>query len=157
MNNVLHKKGWNSGTRPAHVEPLPIPLIKEMYYGKSDKDLIKLKFCRDPKSSTSYLYEFKMSLFDHGDLEDFLLFIRNFNMNLVETGTLDMDTKIQYICTQVRGEALRNFDLLSAGVENTETLNVDYYIKGLALYFSLWIHFQNKNVRCAVEWKKRAD
>ena len=30
---------------------------------------------------------------------------------------------------------MHNFDLLSADVENTENLNVDYYIKGLALYF----------------------
>ena len=44
-----------------------------------------------------------MSLFDHGDQEEFLLFVNNFNMNLTETGTLDMDANIQYICTLVRG------------------------------------------------------
>ena len=58
-------------------------------------------------------------------------------MIIVTTGTLDMDAKIQYICTLVHSGALRQFDLLSSNVENTETLNVDYYIKGLALYFSL--------------------
>ena len=35
----------------------------------------------------------------------------------------------------VRGDALRQFDLLSADTEMTETLNVEYIIKGLALYF----------------------
>ena len=30
---------------------------------------------------------------------------------------------------------MRQFDLFYADVENTETLNVDYYIKGLAFYF----------------------
>ena len=45
-----------------------------------------------------------------------------------------MDTKIQYLRTLVHGEVLRQFDLLYADIENTETLNVDYYIKGLALY-----------------------
>ena len=93
--------------------------------------------CRYPKSSTSDLYEFKMSLFDHGKPEDFLLFIRNFNTNLAATGMLNMDTKIQYLCTLLHGEVLRQFDLLSADVKNTETLNVDNYIKGLELYFPL--------------------
>ena len=52
MKNVLYKKGWNSGTNPAHVEPLPIPLINETCNVKSDKDYVKLKLRRDPTSST---------------------------------------------------------------------------------------------------------
>ena len=37
-----------------------------------------------------------------------------------------------------RGEALRQFDLLSADVKNIETfLDVDYLLKGLAWYFFL--------------------
>ena len=90
---------------------------------------------RDHTYSTSDLYEFKMYLFDHGNPEQFLLFIRKFDKNLAETGTLDMDTNIKYLLTLVRGEALRHFDLLSADVEDTETINVDYYIKRLVLYF----------------------
>ena len=57
-------------TNPAHVEPPPIPLIKEISTGKSDGDYVKLKLRRDPKSSTSDLYEFMISLFDHGDPEE---------------------------------------------------------------------------------------
>ena len=34
-------------------------------------------------SSTSDPYEFNMSLFDHGEPEEFLLFIRNFNITLM--------------------------------------------------------------------------
>ena len=103
----------------------------------SQTKILKLKFCRDPTSSTPYLYEFNMDLFEHGNPEEFLLFICNFNMTLAVTGNLDMEAKIQYLCTLVRGEALRQFDLLSSDVENTETLNVDYYIMCLALYFPL--------------------
>ena len=55
----------------AHVEPLQIILIKETYNGKSDKYFVKLKLCRDPKSITSDLYEFRMSLFDNGKPEEF--------------------------------------------------------------------------------------
>ena len=75
-----------------------------------------------------------MSLFDFGKPEEFLLFIRNFNMTLETIKTLYMEPKIQYLCTLVRGEALHQFYLLPADAENTKTLNVDYYIKGLALY-----------------------
>ena len=74
-----------------------------------------------------------MSLFDHSDLEKFV-FKRKFNMTLAETGTLKTDARIQYIRTLFRGEVLFQFDLLFSHVENTENSNVDYYIKGLALY-----------------------
>ena len=66
MKNVSHKKGWNSGTNPAHVEPPPIPLTKEMCDGKSDKYLVKIKLRRDPTSSTPELYQFNMYFFEHG-------------------------------------------------------------------------------------------
>ena len=52
-------------------------------------------FDRYPTLSTSDLYEFKMSLFDNGDLEEFLLFVRNFNTTLVASGTLEADAKFQ--------------------------------------------------------------
>ena len=47
-----------------------IPLIKETYNANSDKDFVKLKLCRDPTYSMSDLFDFKMSLFDHGETED---------------------------------------------------------------------------------------
>ena len=76
----------------------------------------------------------KISLFDHGDPDEFMVFIRNFNTTIVVTGTLEMGVEIHYLHTLVGGEALRKFELLSSDVENTETLNTDYYIKVLALY-----------------------
>ena len=45
-----------------------------------------------------------------------------------------MDANINYLYTIFRGEALRNFYLLSTDVVNAKTLNVEYHIKGLALY-----------------------
>ena len=57
------------------MEPPSIPLIKETYNGKSDKYFVKLKFCRDPTSSKSEIYDFETSLFGHSDPEAFLLFI----------------------------------------------------------------------------------
>ena len=48
-------------------------------------------------------YEFNKSLFDHGEPEEFLFFVRNFCMTTVATGALEMDLKIQYFRTLVRG------------------------------------------------------
>ena len=94
-----------------------------------------------------------MYLFDHGEPEEFLLFILTFNMTLAATGILGMEEKIQYLPRLVHGDALRKFEFLSSDVENIEPLNVDYYIKGRALYFYLWIRFQNKSTRCATKLK----
>ena len=122
---------------PARVDPPPIPLIKETYTGKSDGYNVKIKLCIYTTSITLDLYEFRMSLFDHGETEELLLFIRKFQMTLVATGMLETEAKVQYICTLVRGEALHQFHLLSSDVENTNTsLNVDDLLKGLAWYFS---------------------
>ena len=77
-----------------------------------------------------------MSLFDHDKPEEFLLFIRNFQMTLSAIGMLEMEAKIQYLYTLVLGEVLGQFDLLSADVKNIETpLDVDYLLRGLAWCF----------------------
>ena len=71
-----------TGMTHPHVDPSEIPLIKENHDGKSDKYFLKLKLRRYPKSSTSDLYEFKISLFDNGEPENVLLFVCNFKMTL---------------------------------------------------------------------------
>ena len=77
-----------------------------------------------------------MSLFDHGEPEELLLFVRNFQMNLADMGTLETEVKFWYLCMLVRGEALRQFDLLSADVENIDTfLIMNDLLKGLVCYF----------------------
>ena len=52
-------------------------------------------------------------------------------MTLVATGTLETGANIQYLRTVVHGEDLRHFYSLSADVEYTETLKVEYIINGL--------------------------
>ena len=78
------------------------------------------------------LYEFKISLFDNGEPEDFLLFVRNFNMTLAASGRMDASAENQHLCTLVHGEALRQFDSLYADIEGTKTLNLGDIIRGLA-------------------------
>ena len=90
MKNILHKKVWGVDTNPFHVEPLPIMLIKENSTGNSDGYHVKLNLCRYPTSSTSYIYDFSMYLFEHGDPGEFLLFVQIFQMTLAATRTLEM-------------------------------------------------------------------
>ena len=135
MKNVSSKKGCMAGMTQAHFNPPNILLLKEFYNVKSEKYLVKLKLHRYLTLSTSNFYEFKMYLFENGEPEEFLLFVCNFNMTLTASGTLEAGTKLQYLRTIVRREVLRWFDLLSAYVESTETLDVDYIIRGLAQYF----------------------
>ena len=92
-----------TGVNHPHVEPPPIPLIQETYDRKLDKYFIKLKLRRDHMSSTSDLYELKMSLFENGEPEEFLLFVRNSNMTLTESWTLEAGMIIQYLRTLVLG------------------------------------------------------
>ena len=134
MKNISSKKGWMTGMTHPHVEPQPIPLIQETHNGKSEKYFVKIKLRRDNTSCTLDIYEFKMSLFDNDKLEEFLLFVCNFNMTPEASGTMAAGAKIQYLLTLVRGEALHQFDSLSADVESTQTLNVDDIIKILAQY-----------------------
>ena len=75
-------------------------------------------------SSSLEPYEFKMALFENDKLEQFLLFVQNFNMTLAELGTLSMGTKVQYICTLVRVEALCQFDSLYDDVEGMNPLTL---------------------------------
>ena len=87
-----------------------------------DKDFVKLKLRRDPALEDLDLYEFKIALFDNGKPEDFLLFVRNFNMALEDLGTLNMSAKAQYLNTIFHGEALRQFDSLSDYVKSANPL-----------------------------------
>ena len=40
-------------------------------------------------------------LVDHGEPEEFMLFVRSFNMTPSETGMLEMDANMNYLCTLV--------------------------------------------------------
>ena len=118
-----------------HMKPKLIPLIKIKHYDKSDKYFVKLKLCRDPTSDTSNPHAFKIYLFINDDWEELLLFVKNFNMNIATSVILGTDVKVQYLRTLFCGEALRQFDLLSADVEGINPLTVETIILGLAPYY----------------------
>ena len=70
---------------------------------------VKIKLRRDPISEKSVLNEFKTVMFNNGNPDQFLLFVRYLNMTLKVSGTLNTVVKIQYLCTIVRVESLYQF------------------------------------------------
>ena len=85
------------------MDPPPIPLIKSRNSEKSDKCCVKIRLHRDKTSQKSDPYELKMALFDNGEMEEFLLFISNFNTTIEESGTFVANANIQYLRTLLRG------------------------------------------------------
>ena len=116
MKNVSQKKKGNTGVVQLHMEQPTTPLIKSKHDDKSENNVVNIKLRWDPTSEKLGLYEFEMALFDISNPEEFLLFVRNFNMTLKVSGTFQADTNTQYLRTLVRGEVLCQFDTLSSDV-----------------------------------------
>ena len=124
MNNISHKKSWNYEMTQMHVEPLPTPIVKGKYDGKSENYSVKLKLRRYLTSITLDFYEFNMSLFDNGNLEEFLFFVRFSNMTITASGMLEEGSKVQYLCRTFQREALRQFDSFYTDMGSATPLTV---------------------------------
>ena len=107
--------------------------------------------CRDLTSEKSDVYEFKMALFVNRNMKEFLLFVRNFQMNIKAPGTLATGAKIQYLCMLVRGKALRKLDTLSVEVGSTTSEHLKSIILGLGAYFTPVNALSKISVRCTTE------
>ena len=112
----MHNNNWNAGTVQVHVEPPPIPLIKNNNNEKLDKDFVKIKLHMNLTSQNVYLYEFKMVLFNDGNTKELILFIRVLNITIGASGTILGGTNIQYLRNLVFGRALLQFYMLQIQV-----------------------------------------
>ena len=122
-------KTFNQGAVQVHIQTLLIPLIKCKNDDKLDKYCVRIKFCRYPTSEKSDLYEFKIDLIDNRELEEFFLFIRNFQITIQASGTITTGTMIWYMLTLVRGKALRQLNTLSVDLGSTTS----EYLKAIIL------------------------
>ena len=137
MKNVSHKKVWIYGAVQIHAGPPHIPLIKSNLDMKLEKYYVRIKLRRFPTSQKSDMYEFRISLFENGEPEQFLLFQKKYKMMLDASGTLIADVKIQYLQTLLCGEALHEFDTLCVQIENTTTTHLNWILLGFGAYFLL--------------------
>ena len=85
-----------------------------------------------------------MAQFDNGELEEFLIFVRTFDVTLEASGTLADGVNMQYLHTLVR-EVFCQFDTLSDEVVITTSENLQSIILGLSTYLFLFMHLQKKS------------
>ena len=143
---------WNdSGAVEIHVNPPFIHLIKGKNETKPDKDCVKIELYRNLTSENSYLYDFKMDLFDNGDPEEFFPFMQNFQMTLGDSGALTSRAKIHYLCKLFSGEALHQPDILSVELGSMTTTYLNRIILGFGAYFFLLVSCQNKSAQSTTE------
>ena len=135
MMNVSQNNGWISGAVQAHVNPPHIPLIKSNIDTKFERDYKKTNRRRNPTSKTYSRYEFKTTLFDLGDPEEFILFQCNYQMILKVLGNIAMGEKIQYPHNFIHQQALCVFGTLCGKVDKSNTMHLNQIILILGSYF----------------------
>ena len=74
-----------------------------------------------------------MSLFDNEELEEILLLVCNFNMTITASVMLEEGAKVQYLCTIIHREALRQFNSLYADMKGENPITVENKFKELTL------------------------
>ena len=81
-------------------------------------------------STHSVLYELKTYLFYNSNLDEFLLFIRNFKITIKASRTIAAGAKIYFLCMLVRGEELRQIDTfyLEVGSTTPKHLNSLFWV-----------------------------
>ena len=77
-----------------------------------------------------------MALYDNGDPEELLLFVRNFNMTLKASGKISFNTKLQCLRTLLHVYSLRKFNILCVQVGGITMSNLNQIILGLGTYFN---------------------
>ena len=75
MKNIWTRRG---GTRGYYkfmciLQSPPFPLIKSKHSDKLYKEFVRVKYCWDLTSETFYLREFKMTLFENVNMEEFFV------------------------------------------------------------------------------------
>ena len=85
------------------MEPPPIPLFKSNINKKLGECYVSINLCRNPTLEISYMYDIKTAVFGNGDLKEFILFERNYQMMLKLSVSLTTGIEIQYLCTLSSG------------------------------------------------------
>ena len=152
MKNIYHQNNYNCGALQVQVEIPFIPFIGSNNNEKFDKEWVKIKFFRDSTSAKSDLYDFIMALFGNSNLEEFLLFIMDFQMTYEAAGILTAGANIKYLCILVFGKELHQLDMLSDEVWITNSEHLKSNILGLGAYlFPVNVlSKQNHAMRCGM-------
>ena len=134
MKNIFQKKSWFTGAVQILVDLPPVTLIESKNDRKLFTNCVKIKLRMDLTSEKSDLYKFKIALFDKGNPEEFLLFVKNLKMMLKVLGMLSASTKRKYLRTLLCGRALHQFATFHAQVGSTDTKHLNRIVLGLGTY-----------------------
>ena len=75
-----------------------------------------------------------MALFENSNPEELLLFVINFKTTIENLGILTASVKLQYLCTLLCGEALRQFDTFCNHLGSTNTAHVSRIVLVVGKY-----------------------
>ena len=68
MVNVSHNKSWLLGGIQVHYNLTPTPINNcDQERNKAEAGFIKVGLRRNPASDTSYIYKYKIDLFENGN------------------------------------------------------------------------------------------
>ena len=123
ITNIRNNK-WINADVQAQIKPPPTPLIKVTNGNTEETNINKIKMCIYPASATSETYELKAQTFKNGKPEEFLQMTKEFKTDVDGTGTTFVTGKIQFLRTMLRGEALREFDVITGQVGSTNNTHL---------------------------------
>ena len=98
---------WLSADAQAQIVPPPIPLNKEHEEEEHAIHIIKANMRWDLVWTTFETYKFMMAVFENGQPEELLGFLKNFRKAIDGTGTTAVAGRINYLRTILCWEALR--------------------------------------------------
>ena len=88
-----------------------------------------------PSSAASETYNINMNTFDYGKPEEFLAFLKSFNIASDGTGTTSPRIRIDYLHTMLRGQALRELNEVQIQYGGLTNNNIQIIHEGLLEYF----------------------
>ena len=103
MKIVSHRIRWLLEVIQVNVNPPPIYLIIWYIERKTEKYFIKIKLHRNYTSVMSDVYEYKMTLFENWEPEEFLQMIWNYETSIRSPGDTSETGKNQYLSTLLHG------------------------------------------------------
>ena len=106
MKNMVNPN-WISSYGQLCIDPPPIAFAKNYYTEEHHTNIIKVKIQRNLMSATLETYKLKMKIFESGQPEELIALLKNFKKSIDRTRTNTISRPVNYLCTIIRGEALR--------------------------------------------------
>ena len=129
--NPCVNPNWISSNFQARIEPPPIPFENSKEEIEHKSHIVKVSMRHNPTSLGSEIYKFKMTIFENDQTEELLQFLKNFKKAVNGTCNTAVIGRIYYLQILIRGEVLREFDILSRKKNSTTSAQLKEIQQGL--------------------------